>query len=99
MLSAVFFLTFLVLVEVVLRLRRRMSLVCQSCGFDPVLYRAEPSLAAAKVKRFVEQRKTDPHFLLKPALDLPKRRQTETPLPNAVARRENSRGKIISKSI
>ncbi len=43
-----------------------MKMICDFCGFDPVLYKREPARAAEKVKAFIEARKTDPKMLLKP---------------------------------
>ncbi len=52
--------------ELLHRMRWRQSIKCRHCGFDPVIYRANPELAASTVKAFLEQRKNDPLYLLKP---------------------------------
>lgn len=43
-----------------------MKMICDICGFDPVLYKRSPQRAADLVKIFLEKRKTDPQMLLKP---------------------------------
>ncbi len=60
--------------EVFYRLRWRQSVICTNCGFDPVIYVQNPELAGQKIKDFLEMRKDDPRFLLKPKLNLPVRR-------------------------
>ena len=48
------------------RSKWRQSLKCTTCGFDPVIYRHNPEDAAKIVKEFLENRKEDPNYLLKP---------------------------------
>lgn len=60
--------------EVLLRIRWRASIQCGHCGFDPILYKTSPARAAETVKGFLEKRKSDPHYLLKPQPLLPVRR-------------------------
>lgn len=60
--------------EISTQLRWRQSLLCQHCGFDPVLYMKSPDQAAVKIKAYMKTRSEDPSFLLKPALNLPTRR-------------------------
>ena len=67
-LSAVFALSFLVLAEIAVRLRRRADLICKKCGFDPVLYKKSPELAKAKVKEFFKKNIMDPDV---PLIDSP----------------------------
>jgi hypothetical protein len=71
--SILFFVVGLMLAEVFCRLRWRMHLTCQSCGFDPVIYKKDPNRAAELVKIFLRNRESDPRFLLKKPLNLPKR--------------------------
>lgn len=59
--------------EVFVRLRWRMHIVCRNCGFDPVLYVKDPNKAASLVRDFLDRRKIDPEFLLRPPLNLPAR--------------------------
>lgn len=66
--------TFLMIGESATQLRWRQSLVCQHCGFDPVIYVKSPELAGAKIKDFMKTRSERPEFLLKPVLNLPARR-------------------------
>lgn len=61
----------LVIVEVFLQIRWRMSLVCKQCGFDPVLYRKDTNQAAQQVKDFLERRKNSVSSLFSPPLNLP----------------------------
>lgn len=52
--------------EFVHRMRWRGSVKCKGCGFDPVLYRSAPDLAATIVKDRLALRKQDPLYMLKP---------------------------------
>ncbi len=52
--------------ETVHRLRWRASVKCKHCGFDPLLYKQSPEEAAQTVKAFLDRRKEDPLYLLKP---------------------------------
>lgn len=66
--------TLLMVGESATQLRWRQSMVCQHCGFDPVIYVRSPELAGAKIKDFMKQRSERPEYLLKPALNLAPRR-------------------------
>ena len=59
-------------VEIAAHLRWRMSLKCVLCGFDPVLYKQSPTLAAEIVKSHLERRKEDPTSVLSRPLLLPR---------------------------
>ncbi len=61
-----FFVFAIVCCEIMVRLRWRMKMICDICGFDPILYKRNPQGAADLVKAFLEKRKTDPQMLLKP---------------------------------
>lgn len=50
------------LAEVFVMLRWRFSIVCRSCGFDPVLYLRDRNLAAQRVKLYMEVQSKDPYF-------------------------------------
>ena len=52
--------------QVFIRMRWRESVKCPHCGFDPVLYKVDNESAAEKVQTFLQDRKTNPKFLLKP---------------------------------
>ena len=52
--------------QVFLRVRYRESIKCPHCGFDPILYKQNSELAAQKVKTFMESRKDNPEYMLKP---------------------------------
>jgi hypothetical protein len=60
--------------EIVLRVRWRSAIRCPHCAFDPVLYKTSPEAAAKVVKEFLEHRKKDPSYLLRPQPILPVRR-------------------------
>lgn len=51
---------FLIGGEILAQLRWRISLICRDCGFDPLLYMRDRSLAAERVKAHLEQRSKDP---------------------------------------
>lgn len=60
----VIFIAILMAMEVVIQIRHRLSIVCQFCGFDPVLYKKNPPAAAQLVKSHMDTMTTDPDFLL-----------------------------------
>jgi hypothetical protein len=60
----VFFSIGLVLTELFIMLRWRMTINCSKCGFDPVLYKKDPEKAAAKVKAYMSERSDDPLWVL-----------------------------------
>lgn len=68
--SLILFVAMTTLGQIFVRMRWRQSVRCGHCGFDPVVYKREPAQAAEQVTAFIEQRKKDPAFLLRPALDL-----------------------------
>ena len=61
--------------ELTSHFRWRLALICRQCGFDPLIYQKNPDVAAQKVKEFLIRRKTEPHFLLSPTINLPKQRR------------------------
>lgn len=69
--AIIVFAFFLLLAEVFIQMRWRMSLSCRHCGFDPVLYLKDTTKAVEKVKLHLEKRKQDPKHLLTRPLDLP----------------------------
>lgn len=66
-----FFAGFLALGEMFIKIRWRSSTICPLCGFDPVMYKASPEKAAARVKEHLEIRKANPNKLLARSLNLP----------------------------
>lgn len=68
----------LLFMEVLIQIRWRLSLICQDCGFDPVLYQRAPQTAAQKVQLRLQERKNDPRALLRPPLNLPTRPKQAT---------------------
>lgn len=62
----VLFFAGLIVAEVFVQMRWRLSLPCPHCGFDPVLYIKNPELAADRVKNFVDEHKKRPESWLKP---------------------------------
>ncbi len=69
--AILFFVAFLAIAETFVQIRWRMTIACKHCGFDPVLYLKDSTLAAAKVKKHLDQRKNDPASLLARPLNLP----------------------------
>ena len=65
---SVFFIFFAMvfIVELFFQLRRRVSIQCDLCGFDPVLYTKSPMLAEKKVQEVLQQKKDSLDYLLKP---------------------------------
>lgn len=57
--------------EVFIGIRWRLSIACTRCGFDPVLYKKNPELAAERVRAHMERAKEDPISLFNPPPKLP----------------------------
>ena len=64
--SLLVFMTLAFVLQVFVRVRWRESLKCQHCGFDPIVYKRNNTEAALAVKDYLEYRKDNPKFLLKP---------------------------------
>lgn len=73
----VIFAFLLSMTEIVIQFRWRMSLICHSCGFDPVVYVKDPPAAARKVREKLEKRRTDPSMALARPLNLPVVRESK----------------------
>lgn len=87
---------FLVGAEVFVYMRWRVGVVCQLCGFDPVLYKKSPALAAERVRRFFKEQAENPSFWLtkSPLLDVHRRiraSQKQALKYEAVARKKAER--------
>lgn len=52
--------------EIFSQVKWRQSMICNNCGFDPVLYLKSPTKAGHQIKEFLEGRSEKPEFLLKP---------------------------------
>lgn len=63
--------TVLGLTEVLIQLRWRISITCQKCGFDPVLYLRDPKRAAFQVRQSLKTKLANPNNLNKrlPVID------------------------------
>lgn len=63
--------------ESMIYFRWRLAVVCKMCGFDPVLYKRSPEMAALRVRQFFEEQKINPSFHLSksPLLELHRRHQ------------------------
>ncbi len=68
--SALVFLTCLCVMEILIHIRWRLSLVCKQCGFDPLVYLKNKNLAASQVKSYLDRRKLNPNFLLAPTVKI-----------------------------
>lgn len=65
--GVIFFIIGIILAEIYIQLKWRISVVCRTCGFDPVLYLKNPESTAKKVKEHLSKRKSNPlHMLSKP---------------------------------
>lgn len=65
-----FFIVGLFLSEIFTQLRWRMALACRQCGFDPIIYKRNPSEAVKIVKSHLEKRQQSASLALRP-LKLP----------------------------
>ncbi len=95
-----FFIVYLVIAEIFVQVRWRFNVICQRCGFDPILYRRNPELAVVKVKTHLTEREKNPASLLMSPLDLPfqKKKDEQPPLsPQDGSNKE--KGKLLSRVI
>lgn len=67
----------LILSEMYVQFRWRMFVICQKCGFDPVLYVKDKQLACQKVKVKLDERSKDEIKNLFFPLNLPTRKSEE----------------------
>lgn len=89
-----FFVVFVAVAEAFTQIRWRLSIVCQQCGFDPVLYLKQPAAAAEKVKLHLDRRKEDPRFLLAPPLNLPTLSRERV---DQIENKQKKQGKLLSR--
>lgn len=69
--------------EIFTQLKWRTAMVCQNCGFDPVLYLRDHEQAGLKIKAFLEKRSVSPAHLLRPPIILPKVKANSLKVPRA----------------
>ncbi len=67
----VFFVIAVVTAELFVVFRWRMSIACAKCGFDPILYKKKPELAAQRVKAHYQEKAEDPLSVFAPPPKLP----------------------------
>lgn len=67
----IFFVLAVGIAQIFIVLRWRMTIACAKCGFDPVLYKRKPDLAAARVKSHYKTRMEDPMSVFSPPPKLP----------------------------
>ncbi len=79
---------------VFIELRWRLSVICRTCGFDPIIYKKQPDLAAQRVKEMLELRRQDPKYLLAKPLNLPAISEKK-----AMALKNKESGQLVSRSI
>lgn len=96
----IFFACSLALTETMVYVGWRMSVRCDSCAFDPVLYRNNPAKAAEQVKLHLDDLRTTGKYLLKKNnpfahLEVQKKPPAEQPGP----RGKPEHGQILSRQI
>lgn len=64
--ALLFFSINIIVAEVFVNLRWRLSLPCPHCGFDPLLYKTDREKAAMKVKQTLDEIKASGRHLLTP---------------------------------
>ena len=67
----IFFVGAIITAEIFIVVRWRFSIACQHCGFDPVLYKKRPELAAERVRAYYGERMEDPMSIFSPPPKLP----------------------------
>ena len=96
------FVVLLAIAEIFVQIRWRLNMVCQHCGFDPVLYLKDHERAAQKVKLHLEQRRNDPISIFRSPLHLPKisqKRLEELTSAAKVSEKGPSKGRLVSRQI
>lgn len=87
--SLLIFMSLAFLLQVFVRVRWRESVKCPHCGFDPVLYKSNSEAAALKVKTFLDNRRDNPQFMLRPQPKIaPLRVRTEKSLAPFLSQNE-----------
>ncbi len=66
-------------VEITVYLRYRLTLICRNCGFDPVLYKRDASLAQIAVTDYIKMRDQDPYFVVRSRAEHDVRRKSRRP--------------------
>lgn len=69
--AVVFFALGIGFAEIFVLFRWRLSIACPHCGFDPVMYKKNPKVAAERVKEHVDRRRKDPMSAFTPPPKLP----------------------------
>ena len=93
--SLLIFMSLAFILQVFVRVRWRESVKCPHCGFDPVLYKSNAGLAAQKVKTFLDNRRDNPQFMLKPQPQVePIRVRTEKSLAPYLSQNEITENNI-----
>ena len=97
----VIFCLFIVGAEIFVYARWRMTLKCRMCGFDPLLYKKSPALAAARVKEFFKEQVENPQFMLtkSPLLTLQKRVRDQEKKAQAIEHMNQRSSLAHSKSL
>ncbi len=67
----IFFVAAIIVAEIFIVVRWRFSIACRHCGFDPVLYKKKPELAAERVRAYYGERMEDPMSIFSPPPKLP----------------------------
>ena len=97
------FVVLLAISEVFVQFKWRVAIVCQHCGFDPVLYLKDSIKASEKVKIKLAQRKKDPASLFGPALNIAtitkKKEEVPPPISKAAAAAAAKKGQRLSKQV
>lgn len=100
------FVGFIAVSETFVQLRWRISMTCQHCGFDPILYLKDVGAAVAKVQARLDQRKSDPAALLMRQLNLPTRKMenkkiAKSPMsaPATQSLKVKGKGRLVSRQI
>lgn len=102
------FFSLVVLVELGMKMRYRISLLCKECGFDPLIYKRSPERAVVMVQKKLEQRLSNPENLLRKPLELPQISQKRRDFWDQLAQKkpeiakipvEDQRGRILSRQI
>lgn len=92
---------FLFIAESFLQARWRMTIRCTHCGFDPVVYKKNPNIAAQNVKLHLEATQDKPGRYLGPAMHIPTRTKEKSLSQSktvAVSSKLNSKSTLMDES-
>ncbi|MBC7741277.1 MAG: hypothetical protein H7061_03710 [Bdellovibrionaceae bacterium] len=69
--------TVLIVAEIFTHMKWRTSMICRSCGFDPIVYLRDPEKAGLKIRAFLDRRSESPLNIMRAPIGQPAPAQSE----------------------